>query len=141
METLLQRLRENPLLRPAAGVAACALALTLGGCDTGKTKASQPPIVGTCEGSKAVKVKDRTSLSELMRKHTALSDGLYSERGATDYTQDIAISRTKAGKLTSKIGKFTVRDYSWFESAALPKPGTTIFVPRVCYDKANKPKK
>lgn len=140
METIAQGLRENRLLRTTAGIAACTLALALGGCDTGKTKSSRPPAVGICEGSKAVKVKDYTPLSELIRKHTALSDGLYSGRGV-DYTQDIAISRTKAGKLTSKIGKLTIRDYSWFESPTQPKPGTTIFVPRACYDKANKPKK
>ena len=87
-----------------------------------------------------VKVNGHTTLAELISRHTSMTDGLYGQNGFIDRSHAIAVSRSKAAALGKKAGKFTIYNYTWFEHAPEPKPGSVVYVPRTCYDKANKPK-
>ena len=138
----MDRLR-TPAMRFAATAAAVGMLAMLSACEKPKGRSGSGnglPVLGSCEGNKAVKVNGHTTLAELISRHTSMTDGLYGQNGFIDRSHAIAVSRSKAAALGKKAGKFTIYNYTWFEHAPEPKPGSVVYVPRTCYDKANKPK-
>lgn len=129
--------------RVISAIAASSL-LLVGGCDTSKSKntVEKPPRqIATCVGNIPVKIgkSGHPSLNSLVEQHTKLDDPLYKDLYHSIHT--IAISRSRAGKLGSRVSAFAVRDYSWFMSSTEPKTGSTVYVPSECYSKRNAPTK
>lgn len=127
----------HPLaIKVGACAAVIAIAFSGAGCEKSKSdKSPSRKTIGKCIGEKAVKIRDNSSLEDVIKNNVELTDPLYND---WNKLHSIAGSLGKRG--LKRPGSFTIKEYSWYEHAQTPKKGSVVHLPTYCMDTTNMPK-